>query len=175
MSAPGWEGILDEGETILWQGQPVPGVQLEFGSAFEPFFFLFFTGFSIFWMVMASQAGGLFWTFGLLFFAVGSYNLVLQHFWKAFLRRNTYYTLTNRRAFIAERKWNGIKTLESHPIHADTSFHLEDSGAHGSVVFKEIDTRNMNGQHIRKKVGFLRIADPGAVMQKMRQIQKAAS
>lgn len=173
MNGSGWEGILDEGEEITWQGQPVPGVQLEFASPFEPFFFLFFTGFSVFWMVMASQAPGPFWMFGLIFFAVGSYNLVFQHFWKAYLRRNTYYTLTNRRAFIAEQKWSGARTLESHPIEADMSIQLEDRGAYGSLIFKDVETRNMNGQNVRKKVGFLRIAAPGEVMAKMRETQKA--
>ena len=26
---PGWQGILDEGEQILWQGQPARGIRFE--------------------------------------------------------------------------------------------------------------------------------------------------
>ena len=51
-AADPWDGLLDPGEEIIWQGQPAPGVQFEWDNAFMPFFFLFFTGFSVFWMVM---------------------------------------------------------------------------------------------------------------------------
>ena len=67
--ADSWEHLLASDEEILWQGSPKAGVRLEWSSPFIPLFFLFFTGFSVFWMIQASKAGGFFWTFGLLFFS----------------------------------------------------------------------------------------------------------
>ncbi|MEM8578578.1 MAG: aspartate carbamoyltransferase catalytic subunit, partial [Pseudomonadota bacterium] len=97
MSDP-WDGLLDPDERILWQGRPDPAIKLEWGHPLGAFLALFVTGFSVFWMNGAAQAGGFFWMFGLLFFAIGLYMLAGVHFWKAFVRRRTHYTLTNKRA-----------------------------------------------------------------------------
>lgn len=54
----GWEGILADGEEILWQGRP--SINMSNNSRRIPamIFGLFFAGFALFWMVLASQAGG---------------------------------------------------------------------------------------------------------------------
>ena len=71
MTADPWEGLPDPGEEIVWQGRPSPRPRLEWGSAVEPAVFAVFTGFAVFWMLMAARTPGPFWTFGLLFLAAG--------------------------------------------------------------------------------------------------------
>lgn len=164
-----WEGLLDPGEVIIWQGQPAPGIRLEWDSVFHPFFFLFFTGFSVFWMVIASQAPGPFWMFGLLFFGIGSYNLVGVHFWKAMKRRNTFYTLTNKRAFIGTN-FAGKRSLESYPIAAETPLRFEE-GNFANIWFGKQTHRTQKGR-ITTDVGFLRLAEGRDVYAKFRQIQR---
>ena len=77
---PGWEGLLDDDEEILWQGRPSGGVVVRGSDIFESVFGLFFAGFAIFWISMASSMGAprnapgifqLFPLFGLPFLAVG--------------------------------------------------------------------------------------------------------
>ncbi|MGC1494791.1 MAG: aspartate carbamoyltransferase catalytic subunit [Sulfitobacter sp.] len=171
MSAPDpWDGLLDPDEVVVWQGKPSPGVKIEWASPFTPFFFTFFTGFSIFWMVMASYAPGPFWMFGLLFFGVGAYNLVGIHFWKAYLRRNQYYTLTNKRAFIGAQKF-GKRSLESHPITAETRLKFED-GDLSSIWFAEKSVRNKNGTTIND-IGFEMLPHGRNVFTKFREVQNA--
>lgn len=165
-----WESLLDPGEVIIWQGQPAPGVRLEWDSGFQPFFFLFFTGFSLFWMVMASNAPGPFWMFGLLFFGIGVYNLIGVHFWKAMRRRNTCYTLTNKRAFIGTNL-GGKRTLGSYPIAADTPLHFEE-GDLADIWFAKETHRTQKGT-IATDVGFQRLAEGREVFAKFRQIQRA--
>ncbi|MEP5727836.1 MAG: aspartate carbamoyltransferase catalytic subunit [Sulfitobacter sp.] len=167
-----WEGLLDPDETILWQGRPENGVKLEWKSAFEPFFFLFFTGFSVFWMIMASQAPGPFWMFGLLFFGVGMFNLVGKHFWKAYLRNGTFYTLTTKRAFIGTTTGTKRK-LESYPIRADTTLTYEE-GALSSIWFAQIITQTKQGSS-PSDIGFERLADGKAVYAKFREVQRFQS
>lgn len=164
-----WAGILDHDETILWQGQPAPGVRNEWDSPFQPFFFLFFTGFSIFWMLMASAAGGFFWTFGLLFFGVGLYNFVGVHFWKARLRRNTFYTLTNKRALIGTSR-RGRRQLDSYPITAQSQLQFVD-GKFDDIWFEETQGYS-NKRPTRLKVGFERLKDGRDVYAKLREIQR---
>jgi hypothetical protein len=164
-----WAGILDPGETIRWQGRPVPKLRLEFRTALEPLFFIFFTGFSVFWMVGASQAGGLFWTFGLLFFFIGSYSLFGQHFWKYYLRLHSHYTLTNRRAFIATEVL-GKRRLRSYPIGKDTVIDLVD-GSPGSVFFATEITKDGEGDVTRTPIGFELVEDSRSVYALIREIQ----
>jgi len=172
MSDP-WSGLLDEDESILWQGAPEKRLRIEWDSPFAPVFFIFFTGFSVFWMIMASRAPGPFWMFGLIFFAIGIYNLVLVHFWKAFERRNTHYTLTNKRAFIASKgTWKG-KTLESFPIASETPIGLVD-GALSTITFAS-KTKMTNRQMTEVKIGFEDIANGREVYKLIRQVQAGAA
>jgi hypothetical protein len=164
-----WQGILDPGEQVLWQGRPAPKLRLEFRSPFEPLFFTFFTGFSVFWMVMASRAGGLFWTFGLLFFFVGSYALFFQHFWKLYVRSRTFYTLTDRRAFIATEAF-GKRTLKSYPITPGTVVELSD-GEPGSIFFATETIKDSEGDVTHTKIGFELVEDPRSVYARIREIQ----
>ncbi|MEM6304622.1 MAG: aspartate carbamoyltransferase catalytic subunit [Pseudomonadota bacterium] len=165
-----WEGLLDAGEQILWQGQPERGVQLEWRSPFEPLFYLFFTGFSVFWMVMAQMAPGPFWMFGLLFFGIGIYNLAGMHFWTAWRRQGTFYTLTDKRAFIGT-DIGGRRKLESYPILPSTQIWL-DEGRYANVWFAEHTKRGRNGT-TTTPIGFERLKDGRAVFAKLREIQAA--
>ncbi len=164
-----WTGLLDADERIVWQGRPSSRLRWEFRSPFEPFFFVFFTGFSVFWMAMASRAGGFFWTFGLLFFVVGSYFLVGQHFWLAYARRSTFYTLTSKRAFIASNVL-GRRKMQSYPITQGTVLNYV-AGAPGSVLFAREIVRN-DDSATTKDIGFEMIHDAREVFALMRKVQE---
>ena len=164
-----WEGILDADERVIWQGAPVDRLRIGWDKPIEPFFFLFFTGFSIFWMVGASQAGGFFWMFGLLFFGIGIYNLVLIHFWKAYERRNTHYTLTNKRAFIATQGGFKGKRLNSYPISDTTPVSFSD----GPLATIHFASRTAYGGRSRstRTIGFEDITDGRDVYALIRNVQ----
>ena len=165
-----WTGILDKDEEIVWQGSPKTGLRLEWESAVQPFFFLFFTGFSVFWMVMAGQAGGVFWMFGLLFFGVGLYNLIGVHFWKAFQRSGEHYTLTTKRAFIGRSIW-GRRTLDSYPIDASTVIKFEDKSAGGSILFAD-EVQGVGRSQKRVSIGFVQIENLRQVYGLFRKAQE---
>lgn len=165
-----WAGILDPGEEILWQGPPDPTFRLEYRSASDPIFALVFVGFSVFWMVQASAAGGVFWMFGLIFFAIGLHRLIGKYILKAYERRHTFYTLTNQRAFIARRSWTGKKTLDSYPLTADTTLKFEE-GRFSSIYFSEQYHHTENGS-FKTQTGFERIENGREVYRKMRDVQR---
>jgi hypothetical protein len=167
-NAADWQGLLDHDEGILWQGRPSGTIRLEFRSPFEPIFFTFFTGFSIFWMHGASKAPGHFWMFGLLFFAVGCYNLIGVHFWRAFARSQSHYTLTSKRALIATNIL-GRRKLTSYPITPGTTLEFVD-GKLGSVFFAKEELRGRNGT-TTVPIGFELIEDARAVSALFRKMQ----
>lgn len=168
----GWEGLLDEGEEILWQGRPDGAWAFSHGMLFSVPFALFFTGFAVFWMVMASSAPGPFWMFGLLHFGVGVSILVWALFGDMITRRYSWYTLTNRRACIATDLPLRGRKLTSYPIQAHTRISLEE----GEFATLNFATRTVRGEHGSREVpvGFQRIADGREVYRIMRDLQTIA-
>ena len=171
MTAPaGWEGILDTGETILWQGRPDGKIVLRPANTATFVFGLAFAGFALFWMIMASTAGGFFWAFGLIHFSVGLGLSFGAIFWGVFVRRHTWYTLTDRRAFIATDLPIGGRSLKSYPITDDTVLDFA-PGDPGSIWFDE-EVRRSKNTTTRKKIGFERIEDGEKVYRMFRDIQE---
>lgn len=179
---PGWEGLLDEGERILWQGRPSGRVRFLPRHIPQLLFGLFFAGFALFWMTMAAAMGGprsgepavfqLFPLFGLPFLAVGLYMAGGHIFWAAHKRRHTNYTLTTRRGFIATEVM-GRRTLESYPLESDPR--LEESGAGDTVWFaqKRVATRTKHGTRSHDRpIGFELIEDGRKVYGLIRKARK---
>lgn len=171
MSVAGWEGILDEGEKILWQGRPDGAIRFKPGNLFTFLFGLAFAGFALFWMILASRAGGLFWAFGLIHFAAGlglSFGTIL---WDAFRRRHTWYTLTDRRAFIATDLPVKGRALKSYPITDDTVLNYR-QGDPATIHFSREERRGNKGRRYTVNIGFERIDDGEKVYGLLRQAQK---
>lgn len=173
MSVPGWEGILDDGEDILWQGRPDTRIVFNPANVITFLFGLAFAAFALFWMIMAASAGGFFWAFGLIHFSVGFGISFGAIFWDAFKRARTWYTLTGPRAFIATELPVLGKSLKSYPIDADTMLDFREG--HPSSIFFAAEQRRGKNSTYTVNIGFQRIADGRAVYQIFRDIQKAAA
>lgn len=171
MQAPGWEGILDEGERILWQGRPDTRLRLKPAGLVGMAFGVSFAGFALFWMIMAAQAGGGFWMFGLLHFAIGLALALGPLIWDPFRRSRTWYTLTDRRAFIATDLPLQGKRLKSYPIDEDTLLEFT-PGEPATVSFAQETRRGNNGRRHTVRIGFERIPDGERVYRLIRDIQR---
>lgn len=166
----GWEGILDAGEEILWQGRPDGGFHLRGRDFFLVAFGLFFAGFALFWMIMAAQAPGAFWMFGLLHFGVGLAIMAGPTLWARVRRRHTWYTLTDRRAIIATDAPIQGRRLMSYPITASTRVEFIDA-AQDTIHFAEEVRRGKNGTYT-VPIGFEYIGGDGPeVLRLIRRIQ----
>jgi len=168
----GWKGILDDDEAIIWQGRPDTDLIWRPRNWAAMIFGLAFAGFALFWMIMAAQAGGLFWAFGLIHFSVGLGIAFAPPFWNAWRRRHTWYTLTNRRAFIATDMPVRGRRLQSYPISRDTVL-AYDAQDPATIHFAHEYRRGKNGS-TRVDIGFERIADGADVYARVRQVQKDA-
>ncbi|UXX81614.1 aspartate carbamoyltransferase catalytic subunit [Roseovarius pelagicus] len=171
--ADGWAGILDPGETILWQDRPDSGFTLRPSQIGITLFGMAFAGFALFWMVMASQAGGGFWMFGLIHFSVGVGIIASALMWGPYRRRHTWYTLTDRRAFIATHLPVVGRRLKSYPITEDSVLDFQ-SGDLSTIIFHDERKRGKNGYYT-VKIGFERIRDGEKVYRLMRDAQERAT
>lgn len=170
----GWEGLLDAGETILWQGRPAQGFYLRPDKAVTAVFGLAFAGFALFWMTMAAQGGGSFWVFGLIHFTVGAGIAFSALFGPTLRLRATWYTLTDRRAFIGTDLPFRGRQLESYPIRPDTPLELR-AGPPDTIHFAREERRGTKGRRYMVDIGFERIEDGAGVMRLMRGTQAPAA
>jgi hypothetical protein len=168
----GWDGILDANEAILWQGRPNGDLVWKPGNWVTMVFGVAFAGFALFWMIMAAQAGGLFWAFGLIHFFVGLGIAIGPPFWNAWRRRHTWYTLTDRRAFIATDMPLVGRRLKSYPVTDETVLEFTPEEP-ATIFFAHEYKRGKNGSY-RVGIGFERIDDGHDVFAKFRKIQKDA-
>lgn len=157
--AGSWDGILGGEEQIEWQGAPVQGLYWEL-SRRETL------------AAVAATAGGITllpFTLGrspdmanviLVFLAWGVIAAVAYHARSLWNRRRTFYTLTNKRAFIAT--WHyGVQTLRAYPIATMRPLRLEDTRP-GHVWFDHDTVMRKDRMEI-EEVGFLHLADPREV------------
>jgi hypothetical protein len=91
------------GERIAWTGQPGQGLILTPRDTFLIPFSLLWCGFAIFWTSgVANQAAPLFFTlWGMMFVCVGLYFVAGRFIVDAWVRRGTYYAVTDRRILIS--------------------------------------------------------------------------
>ena len=197
----GWEDILSPGETILWYGRPDSRIAWGDILSMRSLHGAAFAGFAILWMVQASQVTGFmtqfrlgsggdepfggvtgyFPYFGLIFLAVGLYNVVGHLLWDAMERRRTWYTLTDRAAYIATDLLG--RKLDRHELRPDQPLELED-GEPGAVWFAERivhhpgrwssvggDRRYHEPYTARHRVGFERISEPRTVWRLLSEAQ----
>ncbi|MEM6587499.1 MAG: aspartate carbamoyltransferase catalytic subunit [Pseudomonadota bacterium] len=166
----GWEGILDKDEKVLWQGRPDAKVRLRASKLVGVVFGLFFAGFALFWMIAASMAGGFFWMFGLLHFFVGLGVAAGSLYGSSWRRKHSWYTLTDRRAFIATDMPLSGRSLKSYPITQQTILDY-DGNDPATIHFNHEMRRRKNGQ-VKVAVGFERIQNGAEVYRLMRGIQE---
>ncbi|WP_226782965.1 aspartate carbamoyltransferase catalytic subunit [Oceaniglobus trochenteri] len=175
---PGWDDILDDDEQILWQGAPDGGLHLTGGLALSGFG-LFFAGFAAFWMAGAASIGNsvgiigmIFPLFGLPFLLIGLYLVFGRFLWDAYVRRGTFYTLTDKRAYVATAT-AGQRRLQSYEISRDTPIELI-QGPPDSIYFDTAPART-DRTTPRNRIGFRYIQDGRRVLSLLRDIQKDAA
>ena len=165
-----WSAYLDQNEKIIWQGRPDPRLSFAIEEPMQHLMGVFFVGFSIFWMQGASQAGGFFWMFGLIFFFAGLFFAVGEFFWRAYRRSQTWNALTDTRAFIATDLPFVGRSLESYPITQETALTFK-PGESATIHFAKKETRSRRSTKVID-VGFERIPDGEAVLALFRQVQR---
>ena len=167
MSNP-WDGILEEGETILWQGRPDRLFAMNSDEFTMMAFGLAFSAFAIVFMGIGTASGSWFWLFGTVHFSVGIAVTIYAICRNTVARCYSYYTLTSRRAIIglsypwAKPRLRKIRITPSRKISTD----------HEHTVVFGPPGRSKRHPFPTRAPQFTRIDDAGKVFHLMQQIQK---
>ena len=168
----GWDGLLDADEDVLWQGRPDPGFTVTGQMIASTIFGMIVTAFGLFWTVGAMSFAVLLGITGLFPLGVGLYLIGAGLFWPSYCRRRTWYSLSNRRAFIATELPFVGRGLRFWDIGSDTTIEFEE-GKYSTIWFHE-ETLGKGDNAYTKRAGFERISNGREVLALMRQIQARA-
>lgn len=131
-------------ETLLWTGRPDPAKHLTPKDVWLVPFSLFWSGFSIFWVVAAAMksASPVFALFGVPFVVFGLYFVFGRFIYKARRKRETVYGLTSARALVAV----GAGSLSEAPLqHTLVERNRSRDGQHLTVTIGRSTTGLSSG------------------------------
>ena len=132
----GLEDAFADNEEILWQDRPVKGVlwnnEVIIGVGIGV---LIATGAEK-WLLKFSQAGSGAWSLDPTHVILGLLFALVSLAYPVYMRRNTWYTLTNRRAIITTKLPVLGKRFKGHAIAQDSKLEHK-KGRLASVYFKE--------------------------------------
>jgi len=166
---PGWEGILDPGEAILWQGAPDRRWRRE--DIIMPYTVIGAL-LILFYLVWVLLGLGLLdgrapmdqmHIMALLPMPLVGAGLIWPHLARSIGRRAQFYTLTDRRAFIGEAAYL-TRNRASYPIHPDIPLMFV-PGPPDTVWF----ALRVRAGHL-ERIGFQRLDDGRAVYDLIRSL-----
>ena len=178
--ADAWEDFLQPGETLIWEGAPLPGIHgwgKIIGMALFGLPFLA-VGTAILVTGLAMLVGPTWADFGLGFFmaafsipfaGIGAFLVFGQGIAAAQAHRRIRYALSTRCAYIGT-SW--LKpSLEIYPILKSTSVGLEKGRRADTVWFHVRNEKDSDGDLSTTRIGFDNIADGDKVLSLLRSIQ----
>jgi hypothetical protein len=157
-----WEGILAKDEHIIWQGKPNGDFVFGLKNVGRFRFGLAFAGCAVFWMIGVYSSGGDFWAFGLIHFTVGLVLAFGGMFKDVYIRRRSFYSLSNKRAFVATHLPIQGRKLRFYPILPNTILDYKD-GEFATIIFAQINDGARNSGRFRN-IGFQRIENGKKVL-----------
>jgi hypothetical protein len=141
-----FQPYLVPGERILWSGQPKQGIALNRSDIIAIPFSLMWGGFAIFWNYgvwtsfpyTGTADDWFFKLWGLPFLAVGLYLIVGRFFYDAWVRKRSFYAVTNERVLVL--RISSSSKLTSREIQSLPMIELTESrDGTGTITFDSDD------------------------------------
>lgn len=171
MSADDWDGILREGEDILWQGQPDGGVYIDPSRVPTVIIALLMTVAGGAIVAATAGQGGDEGVIAVLMCIAGIGLLIGQIWGPTRKRRHTFYTLTTERAILGVALPGQPRAIESFEIDPNKTY-TRQPGAFGSIVFDHRKSMlKVNRKPQYHAVGFMRFDEADKVLRMVEDVQ----
>jgi hypothetical protein len=124
------------GEKVLWTGRPDPTKHFTRSDLYAIPFSLMWGGFAIFWMTMVSLEGDLFgMLWGTPFVLIGLYMIVGRFFAKAWIKKRTWYAITDKRAIEFRKSARGERVNAALLRNIPAFNHERKNNGSGAIFF----------------------------------------
>jgi hypothetical protein len=176
-SSQQFQPYLFSGERILWTGRPRQGVSLTTRDTYLIPLSLLWGGFALFWNIGVWSFPGngpplFFRLFGLPFLFIGLYLIIGRLFHDAYIRKNMFYAVTDRRILVLRGRKITSLDIDRLP-RLELSEHRDGTG---TLAFEAGNNAYRSGTNgfswwlpaLNSSVQFFRIAEPRRVYEIIR-------
>jgi len=166
----GWEDIFEPGEVLLWQGRPDPKIVWQKGHFLPAILGLSVAGLGILWIFFTPLGDGYASILGVFLLLLAAFLGIGPPVMSAMVRKATWYSLSNRRGFIAMNREQVGRKLSAYVIEPD--FDIKFDGQDPATIMFAIEIRQPGSASYIAKISFDRIAEGQKVYDMMRSIQE---
>lgn len=165
-----WDAILEDGEELLWQGRPDASVVWQKRHILPVVLGVGVAVLGIIWIFFVTQSNTYSVIMGLILIGLGGFLGVAPPVLASMVRKASWYSLSNKRCFIAMNRKNIGRKLAAYRV--DPEFELLFDGKDPGTIIFAIETRQPGNAAYLVKISFDRIKDSQKVYQMMRDIQE---
>lgn len=167
-----WSGLLDPGETLLWQGRPDAGLAFGLGHLLRILRSLVMLRLFLYLLARLQTSIASYWDVRLIVLFVFFLPVPLDLVASMIRRSQQSYALTTSRALIRTRLGPFGQSLRSYPMTPDMPLTLLQGPRHASLLFAPAPKWYSGLITTPAAPGFERIGDATSVYALMRQVQK---
>lgn len=166
----GWEDIFEPGEVLLWQGRPDTAIVWQKRHILPVILGLGVACIGIIWISLTPLGNGYTIIMGLGLLLLAAFLSIAPPVMASMVRKATWYSLSNKRAFIAMNREQIGPKLSAYVIEPD--FDIKFDGNDPATIMFAIEIRQPGNASYLSKISFDRIKDGQHVYDLMRDIQE---
>lgn len=166
----GWEDIFEPGEVLLWQGRPDPKIVWQKRHVLPAILGLSVAALGILWIFFTPLGNGYTVILGVILLLLAAFLGIAPPVMAAMVRKATWYSLSNKRAFIAMNREQVGRKLSAYVIEPD--FDIKFDGQDPATIMFAIEIRQPGSASYIAKISFERIAEGQKVYDMLRSIQE---
>lgn len=165
-----WEDIFEPGEVLLWQGRPDTAIVWQRRHILPVILGLSVACIGIIWIFLTPLGGGYTIIMGLVLLLLAAFLAIAPSVMASMVRKASWYSLSNKRAFIAMDRAQVGRKLSTYVI--DPEFDIKYDGNDPGTILFAIEIRHPGSASYLAKICFDRIDDGQHVYDLMRAIQE---
>lgn len=166
----GWEDIFEPDEKLLWQGRPDPNFAWQKRHILPVILAIGVACLGVIWIFFTDLGSGYTVIMGVILLLLAVFLAIAPPVMAMMVRKASWYSLSNKRGFIAMHRPNLGRKLNAYAIEPD--FDIKFDGKTPATIYFAIAPRINGNRADLMKISFDLIEDGQKVYDMMRAIQK---
>lgn len=166
----GWEEIFEPDEVLLWQGRPDPSFAWQKRHILPVILGIGVACLGVIWIFFTTLGNGYTVIMGVVLLLLAAFLAIAPPVMAMMVRKATWYSLSNKRGFVAMHRPNLGRRLNAYAI--DPDFPIKFDGKALGTIFFALAPRPSGNTSDLMRINFDRINDGQKVYDLMCAIQK---